>query len=139
MIGLDPRVGAKNIAKTLPRQRFGAPNTIANPRMQAQAWLEYQRRGEEILEAASAPLRTVAKPRQPIPITGEQPDLAAIIDRFHKFGRVYVTVSPIHFAGMDPIEDPAAFHNIMDAVVFAREVLAPLFDPLGNERIVIEI
>lgn len=135
----DPRkgkIGGKY--KRLPRQRFTASNSSANPQTQMWAIEEDMRRRQGQDDVVEGPAHVYAKPRAP-QITTPPPDIPAIIDRFHKFGRVYVTVSPIHFPGMDPIEDPAAFHNIMDAYNFAHDVLAPLFDAFTRNRIIIEV
>lgn len=46
-------------------------------------------------------------PNPPQPLPG-------ILDRFHKWGSWYVTVSPLHLAGQDPVANPAASATIND-------------------------
>lgn len=79
-----------------------------------------------------APTSIFATPQPTNPGTPNTPS-APVIDRFHKFGKVYVTVSPLHFSGDDPIPDPAAFHTINDGYTFAKSLADRLTDP--DERV----
>lgn len=73
----------------------------------------------------------------PAPSGPAVPDPLTIVDRFHKKGRVYITVSPQHFSGDDPVDDPAAYHTITEGYAAAKALRARMTDPL--ERVVIEV
>lgn len=75
---------------------------------------ETERRLRLALEKTKPPPVAAPAPQQALPGGPSNPVGPAPIDRFHKKGSRYATVSPIHLSGQDPVLDPAAYHTLND-------------------------
>lgn len=94
------------------------------PQAQAAAIAEDERRTPEDAPEPASPVPLVANPRpQASPPLPPNPP-ATPFDRFHKWGRSYVTVANTHYAGDDPVPDPAAYHTIAEGYAFAKTLAA---------------
>jgi len=124
------RDGANRKWKEFSRYKHG----VVEGRAQTQAISEDERRHPDDLEPPpQKPIfaNKAPSPSKPIP---DNPPVATVYDRFHKWGSTYVTVANLHFSGDDPIPDPGAYHTITAGYAFAKTLADRR---VGDERVVV--
>lgn len=90
---------------------------------------EHNKRIRQIDAAPAVPATSGSGGAASTPATQRPP--APIDLRFHKEGSAYVTVSPLHFVGDDPVPDPAQKHTWADGYTECLRLEA-LFVALGD-------
>lgn len=131
----DPRWNIPD--KRLPTVRFDGTGTT-DPADKQQTLTETERRLKLALEKTNPPLAAAILPQQQVPSIPNIPGATAI-DRWHKFGLMYVTVSNRHLVNQDPDLDNSAFATITEGYAFAKTLWDSFQLIYPNGRVIVEV